>query len=82
MVAKTKTVLYRTIITNEDRQTVSARNFELLADAEEVAEWWANKLLGHESEYGTLCYIAVQKLEHELKATGLNIWETVSEFEF
>ena len=79
---KTKTVLYRTIITNEDRQTVSARNFELLADAEELAESWASKFLGHESEYGTLCYIAVQKIEHELKTIGINIWENVSEIEF
>jgi hypothetical protein len=78
----TKTVIYRTIITNEDRQTVSARNFEILGDAEELAEHWFNRMLGRESDYGTLTYIAVQKLEHELKSVGLNIWETVSEFEF
>jgi hypothetical protein len=77
----TKTVIYRTIITNQDRQTVSARNFDLLDDAEELAEHWFN-LMGAESDYGILSYIAVQKLEHELKSVGLNIWETVSEFEF
>lgn len=79
---KTKTVLYRTIITNEDRQTVSAKNFELLADAEELAESWACRMLGHATDYGTLSYIAVQKIEHELKSIGVNIWETVSEIEF
>lgn len=78
---KTKTTFYRTIITNGDRQVVSARNFDLLADAEELAESWNNKMLGRESGYGILSYIAVQKLEQELKSVGLQIWETLTEFE-
>jgi hypothetical protein len=79
---KTKTTLYRTIITNEDRQIVSARNTEFLDSAEELAESWFNKFMGHESEYGVLCYVAVQKLEQELKTIGLQIWKTVTEFEY
>lgn len=78
---KTTTTFYRTIITNKDRQVVSARNFDLLADAEELAESWNNKMLGRESGYGILSYIAVQKLEQELKSIGLQIWETLTEFE-
>jgi hypothetical protein len=78
---KTKTTIYRTIITNGDRQVVSARNFDLLADAEELAESWNNKMLGRESDYGILSYIAVQKLEQELESVGLQIWETLTEFE-
>ena len=78
---KTKTTFYRTIITNGDRQVVSARNFDLLADAEELAVSWNNKMLGRESDYGILSYIAVQKLEQELESVGLQIWETLTEFE-
>lgn len=73
--------IYRTIITTEDRQVISARNFELLQDAEELAESWNNKMLGRQSDYGTLAYIAVQKIDKELKSIGVNIWETISEFE-
>lgn len=78
---ETKTAFYRTIITNEDRQIVSARNFDLLADAEELAESWFRKMMGTETGYGVLCYIAVQKLEQELKTIGIQIWETLTEFE-
>ena len=79
---ETKTTLYRTIITNEDRQIISSRNTEFLDLAEELAESWNTKMMGAESGYGILCYIAVQKLEHELKNVGLNIWETITEFEY
>lgn len=78
---KTTTTFYRTIITNKDRQVVSKRNFDLLADAEELAESWNNKMLGRDSGYGILSYIAVQKLEQELESVGLQIWETLTEFE-
>ncbi len=78
---KTPTTYYRAIITNEDRQVVSARNFDLLVDAEELAQSWNNKMLGRESGYGILSYIAVQKLEQELNSVGLQIWETLTEFE-
>ena len=78
---KTKTTLYRTIITNEDRQVISARNFDFLADAEELAESWFRKMMGVETGYGVLCYIAVEKLEQELKTIGIQVWETLTEFE-
>ena len=72
-----KTV-YRTIITNEDRHIVSARNTTDKDLAKELAESWANKMLGRETEYGTLSYIAVQSsLEF-----GDDYWETITEFEF
>jgi hypothetical protein len=74
--------VYRTIIATEDRQVISARNFELKQDAEELAESWFERMLGYESDYGTLAYIAVQKIDKELKTIGVNIWETVSEFEY
>lgn len=79
---KTKTTLYRTIITNEDRQIVSARNTEFLDLAEELAEYWYVRMMGVESGYGILCYIAVQKLEQDLKNIGLQVWETLTEFEY
>ncbi len=75
MTAKT---IYRTIITNEDRHIISARNTVDKDLAEELAESWANKMLGRETGYGTLSYIAVQSsLEF-----GDDYWETVTEFEF
>lgn len=75
-------VFYRAIIGTEDRQIVSARNTELLRDAEEIAESWQRKMLGKESGYGVLAWVAVQKLEKELTAIGVDLWQTVSEFEF
>ena len=45
--------------------------------AEELAEHWANRLLGREHEaVGTLNYIAVRKHNEEL-----DTWETLSEYE-
>ena len=70
--------IYRTIITNEDKRIISASNTVDKDLAEELAESWASKMLGRETGYGTLSYIAVQSsLE-----SGDDYWETITEFEF
>jgi len=71
-------MIYRTIITNEDRRIVSARNTVDKDLAEELAESWFNKMLGMETGYGTLSYIAVQSSCE----TGDDYWETLTEYEY
>jgi len=68
--------IYRTIITNEDRRIVSARNTIDKDLAEELAESWFNKMLGMETGYGTLSYIAVQS-----SCESRDDWRTLTEYE-
>jgi hypothetical protein len=78
---------YQTIIGNTDFDSdengngnISIASQRLHFDldlAEELAEHWANRLLGREHEaVGTLNYIAVRKHNE-----ALDTWETLSEHE-
>jgi len=70
-------MIYRTIITNEDRRIVSARNTVDKDLAEELAESWFNKMLGIQTGYGTLSYIAVQS-----SLESRDDWQTLTEYEY
>lgn len=78
---------YQTVIGNTDFQADEENNGQILIAsqrlhfdldlAEELAEHWANRLLGREHEQvGTLNYIAVRKHDE-----ALDTWETLSEYE-